>query len=358
MLITSKLIETHGKALSQFDYVIVQHLKDDTVEFVTQLRQADCRISNVIGISYSVDVAAFERLRQRGFRVEVREFAGLPAYLCEMIFQSARPVVLLDVGGYGSELAASEHSSKVLRFIVEDTKNGLWQYQSIIPQCPVIEVASIENKAVENAFVGRRIVDAVFRFFSEAGISSPIRDYVVVGFGGIGQSVCFALGLRGINAGVVELDERKVALAAAIGHQVAHSVSGFPGAAVIIGCTGTCSVRLEQLSGRRMQPFLISGSSKRIEFHDILAKGAIAPSALPNALVEQHTGTIIVNNGEPINLHYGSLNNETSDFMFANITAAIIEGSELFERKIFKLSSKWQNKICRLWSEYYFSSKA
>jgi adenosylhomocysteinase len=356
--ITSNLIEAYGKVLSQFDYVIVQHLKQDTVEFVGQLGRAGCQISKVIGISYSVDADALDRLREKGVDVEVRGFAELPGYLYEIIFRRDRPVVLLDVGGYGSEVAASEFSSRVLRFVVEDTKNGLWRYQSILPQCPIMEVASIENKAVENAFVGRRIVDGMWSFFSEAGISFPTRGYVVLGFGGIGQSVCSALALRGINAGVVESSERGLALAEAIGHRIARSINGFADAEVFIGCTGTSSISMEQLKSQQMRPFLISGSSKRIEFGDILTRGTVSPSPLGNALVEKSTGAVIVNNGEPINLRYGSLNNETSDFMFANITAAIIEGSEARETKIFKLSDKWQQEICRLWAEYYLRSRA
>lgn len=67
-----------------------------------------------------------------------------------------------------------------------------------------------------------------------------------------------------------------------------------------------------------------------------------------NALIEQKTGAVIVNNGLPINFHYGSLNNETSDFMFANLTAAMIEGTERRGGKIFKLSEEWQTEICRM----------
>jgi S-adenosylhomocysteine hydrolase len=352
--ITSKLIMANEGVLKQFEYFIVQHLKNDTVKFVGLLQKIGCRISNVIGVSYSVEDTALECLQHREFRVDVKDFTELAAFLREMILLRARPVVLLDVGGYGSGLAGADGFSRFLRFIVEDTKNGLWQYQSIVPHCPIIDVASIENKAVENAFVGRRIVDGLFKFFSEGNISRPMqRNYVVVGFGGIGQSVCSALALKGINAAVVELDERKLAFAEAIGHRIARSIDSFRNAEIVIGCTGTSSVSMEQLIALPCQPLLISGSSKRIEFQDILSQGEFSQSMSDNALVEKRTGATIVNKGEPINLHYGSLNNETSDFMFANITAAIIEGSGVSENKIVKLSDQWQNKICRLWSEYY-----
>lgn len=280
--------------------------------------------------------------------LEIKEFSEIAGYLRAVILPRAARAVLLDVGGYGSEIAAMPAVSKKLEFIVEETNNGLWQYQSIALQCPVIDVASIENKSVENAFVGRRIVDGAYQFFFESGIPPPGQDYVVIGFGGIGQCVCSALALRGINASVVELNERKLAVAEALGHRVGRLVDCFADARVIIGCTGVSSVTLGQLAHLTERPFLISGSSKNVEFGDVLIDGVLSPMGSKNALIEQKTGAVIVNNGLPINFHYGSLNNETSDFMFANLTAAMIEGTERRGGKIFKLSEEWQTEICRM----------
>lgn len=355
LTITSSLIEANVEILRRHNYVVVQHLKNDTVDFVGGLHKAGCRISNVIGISYSVDRSAVQRLSWGEIRAEVKEFSQISSRLGEIILASSEAITLLDVGGYGSAIAANQSFSERLNFIVEDTNNGLWRYQSIAPHCPVMDVASIENKSVENAYAGRRIVDGVFKFFSDSGISLPTQDYIVVGFGGIGQNVCSALAFRGINAAVIELDERKLAVAEARGHRIARSISNFPTAKVVIGCTGTASVTLEELKTLSECPFLVSGSSKRVEFQDILAKGILSPVRLHNAVTEKVTGARIVNDGQPINLYYGSLNDETSDFMFANITAAIIEGSDKRGGAIFRLSDKWQREVCRLWFERYLA---
>jgi S-adenosylhomocysteine hydrolase len=350
--VTTNLIESNIEILKRFDYVVVQHLKGDTAEFVTRLFRNGCTLSRVVGVNYSADPGVLQFLLDCGIAAEMRDFSEISDCLREIIFLQGRRVVLLDVGGYGSEIVAANDAEKI-EFVVEDTNNGLWRYQSIKPLCPIIDVASIENKSVENGFVGRRIVDGVMSFFVESKISAPVRDYAVIGYGGVGQNVCLALALKGINAAVIELDERKLAIAEARGHPVARTISEFTAAKVIIGCTGRSSVTFDDLKMLSNQPFLFSGSSKKVEFYDVLARGATSPVHAQNALVESETGATIVNEGQPINLLYGSLSAEISDFMFANITAAILEGSTIRTSGIFKLSDSRQREICRLWFDQY-----
>jgi S-adenosylhomocysteine hydrolase len=355
LTITAKIVEGHESIFRQFDYIIVQHLKQDTLEFVECLLRSGCNISKIYGISYSVDQGSLDSLRNLKLNVEVPPFAELSVRLRKLFEERDGPAVILDVGGYGSAVALRSELAQKVRFVVEDTNHGLWQYQSIRPRCPIIEVASIENKSVENAYVGRRIVDGVEQFFKEGGIAIPSDGYVVVGFGGIGRSVCSALALKGINAGVAEVDERKLAIAEAFGHKVGKSIGEFVDAKVIIGCSGKSSVNHDHLAGLRVGPFLISGSSKKVEFEDVIIQGKILESKIKNASIEKITGAIIVNNGEPINLHYGSLNEETSDFMFANIASAIIEGASSHEAGIYGLSDERQRGICALWWTHYRS---
>jgi S-adenosylhomocysteine hydrolase len=354
--ITSEIIRSHKALLCKHDYVVVQHLKNDTAEFVELMQKVGCNILQVLGVNYSVDEAALERLRQLRLQVDVPDsYSEIPARLLSLVEKIENPAIILDVGGYGVAVAERPAAAKKVSFIVEDTNNGLWQYQSIHPQIPIIEVASIENKSVENAFVGRRIVDGVGQFFKDNDLTLSHAGVVVVGFGGIGRSVCSALSLKGINAAVVEVDERKLAIAEALGHRVGKSIGDFIDAKVIIGCTGVASVNFDHLAGLPGKPFLISGSSKEVEFENVLVQGRFSQSQFKNASKEEITGSVLVNNGEPINLHYGSLDEETSDFMFANIAYAIIEGTSLNAPGISKLSDDSQRDICRLWWNCYRS---
>ena len=208
--ITSEIIASHESLLKKYKYAIVQHLKLDTVEFIESLRKAGCCISQVFGVSYSVDQAALSQLRSSGVPVDVPDsFSQIPSRLLAIVKDCPDDLIILDVGGYACAVAERPELASKVRFIVEDTNNGLWQYNSINPRVPIIEVASIENKSVENAFIGRRIVDGITQFFQREQLMVPDAGYVVVGFGGIGRSVCSALSLKGINAAVAEIDERK-----------------------------------------------------------------------------------------------------------------------------------------------------
>jgi hypothetical protein len=116
---------------------------------------------------------------------------------------------------------------------------------------------------------------------------------------------------------------------------------------------------MEDLKCLRGRAFLISGSSKKIEFSDVFAQGRIAPIAeIGNALVELTTNSVIVNDGEPINLRYGSSNNELSDFMYANIIAAVVEGSSKRGNIVSPLSDEWQRRVSHLWVQRYLQQCA
>jgi S-adenosylhomocysteine hydrolase len=355
LAVTTELVIPALGVLSDFEYCIVQHLKQDTAEFVGLLARSGIKINKVVGVSYSVDPQALERIRGDGINVEVVEYSEISSRLVALRQEAQRPSVILDVGGYGSAVALRRDLAEKVPFIVEDTNNGLWRYREIHPHCPIVEVASIPNKAVENGFVGRRIVDAIDTFCFQNALSMPSEDVVVVGFGGIGRAVCSSLAFRGIRANVVDVNERHLAIAEAVGHPVAKSVGDFASAKIIIGCSGVASVAYSHLAGMKPGTMLISGSSKRVEYEDVLLQGKFVPCDLQNALRDKVSGAILVNQGEPINLHYGSLDEETSDFMYANIASAMIEGASLRVPGIFSLSEGAQQQICKLWWARYRS---
>jgi hypothetical protein len=125
---------------------------------------------------------------------------------------------------------------------------------------------------------------------------------------------------------------------------------------VISDASWCASVSFEQASDLKGSVYLVSGSSKQSEFADLFKKGWVEKSqSLVNADVEKKSGVVIVNEGKPINLRYGSLNDEVSDFMYANISAAIIEGGAKRDSRIHRLSGGWQKRVCRKWSKHYLN---
>ena len=351
--ISAQLLAENQAVFREYNHLIIQHLKSDTAEIAIALSDIGCNLLHLVAIDYSVDPAALSSVRERGIQVSVESFERISDFVSNFIsYCTAGDVVVWDVGGYAADVVSDPNLAKKIRFVLEDTNGGLWRYHSSALQCPVIEVASIENKKIENAFVGRRIVEASEDFFKSISLNMLQQEIVVIGFGGIGQSVCVALRLEGVNATVVEIDQRKLALAHALGHAIATSVGSLPNAKVILGCTGAASVKLDDLRRLANRAYLISGSSRKIEFSDVLNRGQISKGR-NGQLIEESTNCVTVNNGEPINLRAASLSAEISDFMYANVIGAVVEGGDLQGSGVFQLSDAWQRKVCHLWVRRY-----
>jgi S-adenosylhomocysteine hydrolase len=211
--ISAQLLAENQIVFRKYNHLIIQHLKSDTAEIAIGLSDIGCNLLHLVAIDYSVDSDALSSVRERGIDVSVESFARISGFVSNFISHcSVGDLVVWDVGGYAADVVSDPRLARKIRFVLEDTNGGLWRYQSSALQCPVIEVASIENKKIENAFVGRRIVETSEQFFESIGLNMPQQEIVVVGFGGIGQSVCAALRLEGVNAAVVEIDQRKLAL--------------------------------------------------------------------------------------------------------------------------------------------------
>jgi len=208
--ISAQLLAENQAVFREYNHLIIQHLKSDTAEIAIALSDIGCNLLHLVAIDYSVDPAALSSVRERGIQVSVESFERISDFVSNFIsYCTAGDVVVWDVGGYAADVVSDPNLAKKIRFVLEDTNGGLWRYQSSALQCPVIEVASIENKKIENAFVGRRIVEASEDFFKSISLNMLQQEIVVIGFGGIGQSV--ALRLEGVNATVVEIDQRKLA---------------------------------------------------------------------------------------------------------------------------------------------------
>jgi S-adenosylhomocysteine hydrolase len=359
--ICEQLLRAHASDFCRQEHLIVQHLKFDTATIAQRLRDLGGKIRSVIAIDYSCDPAALSELEQAGIPVSFVRFTEIGEFVSNAGSDYEHDnLAVWDVGGYAADTIANRALARKIRFAVEDTNSGLWRYQSKDElYCPVIEVASIEHKQVENAHVGKRIVETSETFFRTNGVAMPTTDVAVIGFGGIGRNVCASLRRRGINPTVVEIDRRKLALAHAADHPVATSIGEVVDARLIFGCTGKASVKFDELRKLRNQAFLISGSSKQIEFSDVFSKAhVIKVDTFVNAVLEPTSKAVVVNNGEPINLHYGSLSPEISDFMYAAILAAVIEGDTVRRAAIHQLSDRWQQEIAELWYEHYGTQPA
>jgi len=162
------LTEYHDDFI-KYRHFIIQHLKYDTLEIVSGLHDGGCNVGEVIAIDYSCDDDALNAVRQLGIAVAIERYERIAARLLQRVYQSdGHNLVLWDVGGYASVVCADPELCSKVKFCIEDTNNGLWAYQRE-PQlfCPVVDVASIGNKHVENGYVGKKIVEGVLQFLEK-----------------------------------------------------------------------------------------------------------------------------------------------------------------------------------------------
>ena len=209
----SKVFRAHASAFAGLQLLIVHHVREDAIELLRALRGADVGIIGLIGPEYSAQDAALVQARAEGFDVAVASFAEIPA-LVERIagHWEGGEFGIVDTGGYAADLKAIEG----LTFRVEMTNHGLWKYRE--SSCDgLVEMAATTNKAIENIFVGRAIVNAILQ---ELGLKSfsGIR-LGVVGYGGIGSNVAhFAIQRRAIVS-ICEKDPSKLVRAVALGFE-------------------------------------------------------------------------------------------------------------------------------------------
>jgi S-adenosylhomocysteine hydrolase len=164
--ISAQLLAENQAVFREYNHLIIQHLKSDTAEIAIALSDIGCNLLHLVAIDYSVDPAALSSVRERGIQVSVESFERISDFVSNFIsYCTAGDVVVWDVGGYAADVVSDPNLAKKIRFVLEDTNGGLWRYQSRAMQFPIMEIARIENKKIENAFVGRRIVEASEDFF-------------------------------------------------------------------------------------------------------------------------------------------------------------------------------------------------
>lgn len=187
------------------------------------------------------------------YRVEtLRDRYGDGQSIVELISECCgnRPVVLLDIGGYFSDVAnfiARYHSGRLLG-IVEDTENGVQKYERVHAQeklaCPVISVARSPLKNPEDYLVGQSIVFSVEALLREQGDILHGRTACVVGYGKLGRSIANLLHARHVRTVVYDIDPIRNIEAMSHGFSVAKSLErALRGAGLVFCATGNVALQ-------------------------------------------------------------------------------------------------------------------
>lgn len=293
--------------------IIVTHLLSDRPALLTVLGQY-FNIEHIFGIPYSTNqrVAAWTA---RYFPISEPTLSELVEGTCveqKLASSAAKKIILLDIGGYVAPLINKIHKKLGERLcgVVEGTKSGLIRYSTNKPhKFPVICMSLSPIKTAETALVGHSCLFSIDRILRDLGFANELKTAVVLGYGCIGKSVAEACRSRGLLVYVFDSEPERCVQALADGFLIADRLIALSRADVVLGATGQRAWREEDAHIMRDGVFLVSCSSKDVEFDFAGIRERYPVEQLGDWI---HTATIsdkrlhFVYEGRPINFSDGA----------------------------------------------------
>lgn len=341
--------------MSGIEWIQIQHIREDTEQFVALLEKHGFLIGPIFGPQYSADHNVVRRLRDRGFKVESLNVADIHAALRRAVAECSHPFVVCDVGGYAVSVAGGVPINRMLG-IVEETTHGLRRYERASRfSVPVVETAASRLKYVENQFVGDAVCRRVCDLLTLRGSGCRGARVGIIGYGKIGASVARALVANRATVACLDRDPVRELQAACDGMLI-HSREGlFRWADVIVGATGEGCLVASDLKCVRDEMLFVSASSKDIEFPLALLREASRDTAVADgeSLVFRLASgqrVRLVNHGYPINFSGQSLPRPIADILFAAIVGGV---RMLLERRpapgLHSLEPSYEADIAAAW---------
>jgi adenosylhomocysteinase len=350
----------------------IQHLLDDTAHYLRLLTKYGIPVIKVVGIKYSSREDVVDDIKGNEIDATLPDFGSLEAVVDENLDSVIHEIreegtgsfIIQEVGGYCARLIKERPGifSRECKGIVEDTKQGLWRYSSVLDYLtvPVLQIADSELKDVEAAFVGEAVARVLEDDLLNSGIALTGRRVGILGFGKIGSSVSASLYRRGGIVSVYDKNPTKVINALTRGYAVPRKETLLSKSEIIIGTTGSTSISSAELERLKDNVLLGSASSRDIEFPvgDIasLAERIIAPSPhITEFEMPWNKKIRIVDSGFPLNFRRQSLPAYISDLMFSQLTMCIFKLIRNdIKPGIHRLSALDEELIAKSWLDQYY----
>lgn len=287
MITKTQLLEYYGRKfantcpLDQYVAILIPHLLNDSVGYIETLRGLglDPGRTHIIGIPYSTKDSAVATLWHLGYKnivapkeypfaEAVRETLSTALAQCE---RGGHPLLVVEDGGYVGPMLHEDFidSLSVCHGIVEQTRNGIWQYRErgIKISLPVINVAESELKLrKESPLIGSAVVFNIETLLRPVGRSIKRYRTIVVGFGSTGRETANALQSKGMDVCVFDKDSTKREEARESGFKSGDDLSVLlKDRDLIIGCTGEESIPRSAIARFEHHAIFANASSKRRE---------------------------------------------------------------------------------------------
>jgi len=294
----TKLLQTYVTSggqrpdlLSPYVFLLIPHLLRDSYSYFRALLASGMNPGRafVVGIPYSTKAEVVDALWEKGlphiwtpkqypFASDVE--AAMREALTVCANENRRLIVVEDGGYIGPRLhnSFSEHLPRCAG-IVEQTRNGVWQYQETEVELgvPLLNVAESRLKIEsESPLIGEAVVDNVRELLHNYGYRLANFRPLVVGYGSTGSEVAKTLLKHVENVAVFDEREERRRQAAEDGFAVSDGLSDLlRDHNLIIACTGAATppFQLDELTALEHDAVFANASSKRREIdYEQLAK--------------------------------------------------------------------------------------
>jgi S-adenosylhomocysteine hydrolase len=296
-----------SKPLAGHRLFAVQHLFASSAGLFEGLLKAGVQAqgSVVFGKSYSTNEEVKAELEGKGFEV-YGDFSqkqvttdghgtitGLESPLLSSLrgalesAAAAKPpqrLLLLDEGGKLNRMLHDVFPQYAdLCTIVEQTTNGIQQMAGTTLKAPVVSVAASQLKReVEGPIIGEDVAASTLDSLHEIDPRLVAGKTIgIVGYGAVGSATALAFAKRGFKVVVTDINPAVLAKlkAQAMTLPGGGSIEIAPraqvlGAGVIVGCTGTGAMTLEESAALKDGAILVSASSGDYEFPHMRIKAA------------------------------------------------------------------------------------
>ncbi|MET7336082.1 NAD(P)-dependent oxidoreductase [Nonomuraea sp. NPDC005650] len=341
--------------------VLITHLLDTAVPYVRLLSQST-ELAQVVPVPYSARQEALSLLDDLPLSMpaSIEEVGAMAVAAARRAArQGDSPVMIQEVGGYCADAVGDLAGVPRFRGIVEDTKQGQWQYERAAPlPLPVFTIADSPLKALEDVQVGRSVAYSVerllrlrfYRLLSE-------RRVLVLGYGGIGTALAEHLRRTGVQVAVYDPDDIRMSAAVVHGFRVGAREDLLSWAEVIVGVSGHRALTAADLPRLRDGVVLASGSSKQVEFDvEGLRRAASSLAEVDEVLELRAAGRTVylLNDGKPVNFMEQSILGSVLDLVYTELYLCTRElARQTWEPGLHRLNPQMQRELAQRWREEY-----
>ena len=358
----------YQKELMEVNFIIVQHLLNDTMELITDLLANKIQIIGVVIKSYSCDeknVDLLSKMKIPHVYVSQDSNENDTNYFNYLNIakkdyeKNNRKTVILDLGGEFCNVLSQPGDYSYIKAIVEDTAFGHRKYLANLSNIfvPIFSVAESHCKELEARFVGRTIVNSTEDILRTIGETLYARNVLVFGYGMIGKNVAAGLKAFGCKVAVCEKDSVRRVDAYFDGFDVYEKYPLKPNL-FIIGTTGSQVLNFSNKDDIQNNLVLVSGSSKNIEFNiEQIKKYAdkvdIINQYIKNYYIDGKRVTVI-NDGFPVNFINKSIPDKIIDLLFAEMIQSIIQVDSFYE--LHKINIVNKERINEIINKFFENS--